>query len=216
MSIIEVLANKIADKISEKLILEEEKKAVITYGLIGILQVTTLFLLVSVLGMLTGTFLESLIIFFSVGFLRKSTGGAHAQSMWGCNAVSVISIIFLALSSRYVLGMALGTTVHTVITMAVFALTLFVFNHRVPVESPNKPIISKEKIKRLRKESFTKLFLLFILTMVLVWNAERAHRIYSISTSIQLAVLWQMITLTEAGAAFLQKIETAMSKVLPL
>ena len=96
----EQLASKLAIKIAEKIELDQEKKSVVAYGLVGILQITTLFILITVLGIITGTFYESFIIFFSVGFMRKSTGGAHSKSMWGCNAVSVLSILFLALLSR--------------------------------------------------------------------------------------------------------------------
>jgi len=216
VSIIEVLANKIADKISEKLLLEEEKKAVIAYGLIGILQVTTLFLLVTLLGLLTGTLYESLMIFFTVGFLRKSTGGAHAQTMWGCNTVSVLSILILALISRYVLGISLRTSVHLLLAFAVFTAALLVFYHRVPVDSPNKPIVSEVKIKRLRRESFMKLLLLLIIAVSCIWNAERAQRLYSISSSILMAMVWQMITLTDQGARFLEKMDTTLSKILQL
>lgn len=216
MSIIEVLVNKIADKISEKLLLEKEKKAVIAYGLLGILQVTTLFLLVTLLGLLTGTLYESFIIFFSVGFLRKSTGGAHAETMWGCNTVSVLSILILALMSRYVLDLPLETAVYLLVITAVFAVAFFVFYQRVPVDTPNKPIVSEKKIKRLRKESFGKLLLLMLIAVICVFNAERLERLYSITSSILMAVVWQMITLTEQGAHFLRKMDTALSKLLQL
>ena len=212
----EVLANKIADKISEKLNLESEKRAVIAYGLLGILQVVTLFILIAVLGIMTGTFYESFIIFFSVGFMRKSTGGAHSRTMWGCNAVSVLSILSLALLSRYVLGVPAVKSANVIITLAVFGVGFLIFYRKVPVDSPNKPITSPHKIKRLRKESYLKLVLLLAATLLCIHFGENVKRLYSISSSIRMAAVWQIITLTEIGAAFLNKIDAVIGRTLQL
>lgn len=212
----EQLANKLAVKIAEKIELDQEKKAVIAYGLIGILQITTLFILVTVLGIISGTFYESLIIFFSVGFMRKSTGGAHSKSMWGCNAVSVLSILLLAILSRYILVMSIPKGVNIAITVAVFAAGLFVFYKKVPVDSPNKPITSKDKIRRLRKESYMKLLFLFAVTLLSIHYAESSSRFYSVSFSLRVALLWQMITLTDLGASFLKKADMTISSFLKL
>ena len=212
----EQLASKLAIKIAEKIELDQEKKSVVAYGLVGILQITTLFILITVLGIITGTFYESFIIFFSVGFMRKSTGGAHSKSMWGCNAVSVLSILFLALLSRYVFVMSITKEVNIAITIAVFAAGLFVFFAKVPVDSPNKPIKSKDKIKRLRKESYMKLLLLFAVTLLSIHYAESSSRLYSVSVSLRVALLWQMFTLIDLGASFLQKADMTISRFLKL
>lgn len=212
----EQLASKLAIKIAEKIELDQEKKSVVAYGLVGILQITTLFILITVLGIITGTFYESFIIFFSVGFMRKSTGGAHSKSMWGCNAVSVLSILFLAFLSRYVLVMSITKEVNIAITIAVFAAGLFVFFAKVPVDSPNKPIKSKDKIKRLRKESYMKLLLLFAVTLLSIHYAESSSRLYSVSVSLRVALLWQMFTLIDLGASFLQKADMTISRFLKL
>ena len=212
----EQLASKLAIKIAEKIELDQEKKSVVAYGLVGILQITTLFILITVLGIITGTFYESFIIFFSVGFMRKSTGGAHSKSMWGCNAVSVLSILFLALLSRYVFVMSITKEVNIAITIAVFAAGLFVFFAKVPVDSPNKPIKSKDKIKRLRKESYMKILLLFAVTLLSIHYAESSSRLYSVSVSLRVALLWQMFTLIDLGASFLQKADMTISRFLKL
>lgn len=214
MSIIEALANKIADEISQQLSLDQERRAVIAYGLIGVLQITTLLFLITVLGIATSTLVESLIIFFGVGFMRKSTGGAHSKTMWGCNTVSVLSIASLALISRYLLGVNIDINWNLGITVAVFLVGLAVFYQRVPIDSPNKPIVSADKIKRLRKESFSKLVFLLALTVIIVFTADSHHRFYSIASSIRMAMLWQTITLTEMGTSLLSKVDSAINRVL--
>lgn len=213
MSIIEALASRIADGLASQLNLDQEKRSVIAYGLIGILQVTSLFLMITVIGLVTGTLYESLIIFLSVGYIRKSTGGAHSRTMWGCNTVSVGSIALLAILSRYLFGIPVDLYVNVGVTMAVFLTGFIIFQKRVPVDSPNKPIVSAEKIRRLRRESFGKLFLFLLLTGVAVVFAERSDRLYSIASSIRMAMVWQAITLTETGTALLARVDKAVNSI---
>lgn len=211
MSIIEALANRIADGLASQLNLDQERKAVIAYGFIGILQGVALFLMISVIGILTGTVYEVLIIFLSVGYIRKSTGGAHSRTMWGCNTVSVFSISLLALASKYLLGMPVELSVNIGFTIILFLAEFMVFHKRVPVDSPNKPIVSAEKISRLRRESFTKLFLFLLLTGAAIAAADTHIRLYSIASSIRMAMIWQVITLTEKGASLLAKVDSAVN-----
>lgn len=214
MSIIEALASRIADGLASQLNLDQEKRSVIAYGLIGILQVTSLFLIITIIGLVTGTLYESLIIFLSVGYIRKSTGGAHSRTMWGCNTVSVGSIALLAIVSRYLFGIPAHIYINIGVTMAVFLTGFIIFHKRVPVDSPNKPIVSAEKISRLRRESFSKLFLFLLLTGAAIVFAERYERLYSIASSIRLAMVWQAITLTERGAALLAKVDASVNGIL--
>jgi len=212
--IIEVLANKIADGIAMQLGLEKEKRSVIAYGLIGILQVTTLFIIIAIVGLVTDSLYESLIIFISVGFIRKSTGGAHSKTMMGCNTVSVSSIALLAISSRYLLNTRIDSYVNLGITMMVFLISYYIFFLRVPVDSPNKPIVKLEKIKRLRIESFSKLFLFFLLTILSILLADTHERFYSIASSIRVAMIWQAVTLTETGTLLLSKLDLMVNRML--
>lgn len=214
MIIIEVLANKIADGIALQLSLEEEKRSVIAYGVIGILQVTALLLMITIIGLISGTLYESLIIFASVAFIRKSTGGAHSKTMIGCNTVSVLSIALLAIASRYLLGTPIDSYVNSGITVIAFLIGYIIFYLLVPVDSPNKPIVTPEKIKRLRKESFSKLFLFFLLTIVSILLADTHERFYSIASSIRVAMIWQAMTLTETGTLLLSKLDNIVSKML--
>lgn len=214
MIIIEVLANKIADGIALQLSLEAEKRSVIAYGVIGILQVTALLIMITIIGLISGTLYESLIIFASVAFIRKSTGGAHSKTMIGCNTVSVLSIALLAISSRYLLGTPIDSYVNSGITVIAFLIGYVIFYLLVPVDSPNKPIVTPKKIKRLRKESFSKLFLFFLLTIASILLADTHERFYSIASSIRVAMIWQAMTLTETGTLLLSKLDSIVSKML--
>jgi len=212
--LIEALAHKIADKISFQLNLDEDRNAVIAYGLIGILQVATIFIIITIIGIAFDFLYESLIIYTSVGYIRKSTGGAHSSSMNGCNIISVLSITLLSTMSRYLYNRPINNYMNIAITIFVFIICFIVFYHRVPVDNPKKPIVNPEKIKRLRKQSFIKLALLFFLTIISIELVYFSTRFYSIANSIRLASLWQLVTLTEKGILFMDRLDIKINKLI--
>ncbi len=214
MIIIEVLASKLADRIAVQQGLDKEKQSVIKYGLIGLLQVVTLLIIIIFIGVITNSLYESLIIFLSVGFMRKSTGGAHSKTMGGCNTLSIISISLLALLSRYLFANPINSNINYGITLMIYALGYLIFYLRVPVDSPNKPIVKQEKIRRLRKQSFIKLTLFLLLTVGAIYFAESNNRLNSISSSIRIAILWHTLTLTEFGIIVLASLDSIVTRIL--
>ena len=212
VSTIEALATRIAEVVTLRLSLEKEKQSVIRYGLIGMLQILTLFFMTVIMGLLTKTLYESIVVFLAVGFIRKSTGGAHAKTMGGCNSVSILSIAILAITSRYFLGVPIDLIMNIGITTIVFLISFYIFYLRVPVDSPNKPIVNPEKIRRLRRESFGKLIVLMILTIIAFLAAAEVERLYSIASSLRVAVLWQTFTLTNRGGAVLATADTMVGE----
>ena len=212
--VIEILAHKIADKITLQLDLDEDKNAVIAYGLIGILQVTTLFIIIAIIGIVFDFLYESLIIFFSVGFIRKSTGGAHASTMNSCNTMSILSVSLLGALSRYLFNYSINIYVNLGITIFIFIMCFIIFYIRVPVDHPNKPIVKSEKIKKLRKQGFYKLILFFLLTITSINLVNFNERFYSIAASIRLAMIWQVFTLTKTGTLLLDKLDAIVNAIM--
>lgn len=197
----ETLAHKVAKNIAIKMDYDQDRQAVIAYGLIAIFQMTAIALMVSLFGVVLGCWYECIIVFLGVGLIRKSTGGAHSQHINGCLIISVCSITLLAALSRHVLFVPIHMWVNIGISMAVLTLCIWITYLRVPVDSPNKPIVKPEKIKKLRKQSYI-IFTAFTIGSVLcILLADSNLRFYSIAMSIRLAMLWQTFTLTRWGAA---------------
>lgn len=211
---IESLANKIASKIALQLEYDDEKKSVIAYGLVGILQSLSLFIVLTTIGLILKSFYEVIIIFISVSIIRKSAGGAHAKTMMSCNIMSVFTVILLAILARYILVNPVNIYVNLGSSIIVFAICFIIFYYRVPVDSPNKPIIKPEKVKRLRQQSLFILTILFMCSTILILLATYHTRFYSISVSIRLAMLWQFLTLTKAGALFIEKMDLMIYRVI--
>lgn len=209
----EKLAHYIAEKIALHMQFDDDKKAVIAYGLTAIFQIITLFIIISIVGLIFDFWYESIIIFIGVGIIRKSTGGAHSQTMYGCILISVLNIMILSSLSRYILNFPVNIFINLLISVLVYVLCIIVFYNRVPVDSPKKPITKPEKIKRLRRKSYITITLFLIISIFFILLSVRFERFYSIAVSIRLAMLWQLFTLTKLGMWFINKIDLNLKPI---
>lgn len=203
----EKLAHDIANKIAVYLDFDDNKESVIAYGLTAIIQIITLLSIITIIGLIFDFWYESFIIFVTVGIIRKSTGGAHSETMYGCILISVLNIVILSSLSRYILNHPLNLFINLSISIFLYILCAFTFYKLVPIASPKKPITNPIKIKRLRNQSYITITVFFIISVVFVLLAEKNARFYSIAFSIRLAMLWQVFTLTSLGTTFINKID---------
>jgi accessory gene regulator B len=208
----ERIAQDISEKIARELNCNTEKKDVIAYGLTAIFQLLIIGITVSLIGLVFKFLYESLVIFLCVALIKKSTGGAHSNSIYICTFISIFTITLFAYISRYILYLYLNIYLDVGILVIVYIASFLIFTKHVPVDSPNKPITKPEKIKRLRKQSFIILFLYFLVSLLLFYFEINHPRLYSISLSMQLAVIWQTFMLTKLGAKFINIIDTKFIK----
>lgn len=203
----EQLSANIAGKIALSLGLTKEREQVIAYGLTAMIQFFSIFIIITIIGLFGNFTYESILIFLGVGLLRKSTGGAHSETMLGCMIVSCTSITLFAWLSRTVLLMESATLYYLASYSLIFGLCfLFVFLY-APVDSPNKRIRSEEKRARLKKQSFIKVTVLFVTSLLLTFASSRAIRLQSLANSLCILTLWQCFTLTKTGRKVLHFID---------
>ena len=196
-----------AQSIGKSLGKTEEEIAVIAYGLIGILQFSTIFVLSSIIGLIFGFWLETAIVFLSVGFLRRLTGGAHSSGIYSCLVYSVFFVCGISAISYYLLAQ-LAWQINLGLLVAVYLFGYVTVALKAPVTPPNKPCRSEQKRKRLRRGSFIVLTLFLVASLVCVvlgwkWNA----RCYSIGLSLVLSTLWQITMMTAVGKGFVELID---------
>ena len=206
---VERLAKNIAANIGEELQYSPEKTAVVAYGLTAIFQMLIIFFVFSLVGFIGGFWAEGVIIFFLVGLLRKSIGGAHSETFTGCVIYSVLFISLMAFLSHYLVNPNL-LYYHIAISSLSFAFSYLIVYKKAPVESPNKPIRKKEKIKRLRINAFITLSIYFIAVAVLYYLSGKDLRFSGYAISVTMAVLWQTFMLTGSGHKFMQVIDRKM------
>lgn len=209
----EKLAIKLANKIGEELKLDDEKRQVILYGLIALVQLVFTVFFVLLLGLLFGTPIEALLICFSVSLLRKYSGGAHVGSMGLCTFLGVAYSVIFALISRYLLLPILTPIPLMIALVAVYTVSFWAIYRLAPVDSPNKPIKTAKKQKRMRKGSFIVLLVYAGISIVLLLLG-RYHPIFnSFNISMLFGILWQILTLTKIGAVFLNRIDLIASNL---
>ena len=198
----ERLAKKIAESIGESLGQSDEDVAVVAYGLIGILQFFAIFLLASTVGSIFSFLLEVIVVFLSVGFLRRLTGGAHSAGIYSCLVYSVFFVCVISALASYVLPL-LPFAANCAIVGAVFLFAYVMVALKAPVAPPNKPCKSEAKRKRLRRGAFIVLSA-FLVTIVLALVFKDAwDRLYSLGMALTLSTLWQITMMTKLGHKFI-------------
>lgn len=198
----ERLARKIADRLSDELNFEGEKREVIAYGMIAIVQTFFTLFFVLLIGLLAGVPVEALIVSFSVSLLRKYTGGAHINTIEICTIVGIVYSVTVATISRYLLAPILSF--YTMLIVIVLAYTVFFYAvyKLAPVDSPNKPIKSEKKIKRMRKGSFITLTVYLMISVLFIILGFNSHLFYNYNMSLLFGITWQIFTLTKLSAHF--------------
>ena len=196
----ENLARSIANKISKKLGYDDEKTAVIAYGLIGLFQFIIILCACALIGLVFGFFWEAMIIFWGAGLLRRVMGGAHSSGFYSCLFISVVCICILA----YICSLikVYSDSFYFLLAYLVIYAAAFVIVYKLaPVESPNKPIKESKRV-RLRKKALMTLGIFAILTVAQwiinnLWDFK-----FYISCALTVSVMWQTFLLLPAGKAF--------------
>jgi len=207
----ERLARKLATDIARSLKYDDEKERVIAYGLTAMLQVAVTVILVFSIGLLVGAPIEALIICFSVSILRKYSGGAHVGTIEECTAISVIYCVVFALISRRLLLPVLNTYSMLSIIIVVYVLSFIAIFKLAPVDSPNKPIKTEKKKRRMRRGSFITLTVYFVLSILFLLLSFKYHITNSFGISLIFGISWQILTLTKFGIYFLKKIDSEVN-----
>ena len=212
----EKLARKLTSEISRALHYDEEKEEVVAYGLIAMIQTAATVVLVFLLALAVGTPVEALIICFSVSTLRKYSGGAHVSFIELCTLIGVIYCVAFSAVSRYLLA-PLFTSYAAASTIAViYGLSFSAVYQLAPVDSPNKPIRTDKKKKRMKKDSLIVLSVYFVFSISFLLLSLKDIRFASLGVSLLFGVIWQTLTLTKFGSYLIGKIDFVGSKIVEL
>ena len=197
----ERLAKKMAESIGKSLGKSADDVAVVAYGLIGIIQFLSIFLLASVFGIIFHFWLEVLVVFLSVGFLRRMTGGAHSGGIYSCLIYSVFFVCLISALARYLLP-TLPFLVNCGLCVLVFAYGYIMVALKAPVTPPNKPCRTEAKRKRLRRGSFIVLSAFMVAVALSLFFKEGSARFYSVGLALALSTLMQITMMTKLGHSF--------------
>ncbi|NLK38723.1 MAG: accessory gene regulator B family protein [Clostridiales bacterium] len=208
----EKLAKRIADLIGNSLGQDDEQKQVVAYGLSAILQFLAIFVISSVISLIGGFFLESMIMLFAVGLLKRSVGGAHSSTMLSCTIMSILNISIVAALAHYFFNSSSILIPASLVAAFIYITALFLVYKLAPVDSGNKPIVKPEKIKRLRRNSFLTLAVYILFSIALLLFANKNARLISMAVTFAFASGWQSFMLTRVGAVLIHAIDKLFDK----
>jgi accessory gene regulator B len=211
----ERLTNSIADKIAGKLKLDKDNKEVIAYGLFAIMDIALSIFLVGIFGLIFHAAAEALIISFAGSILRKYSGGAHAGSPGRCIAIGTIICVGGALLFLHLIGPVITPGLLVLLGIIVFAWSYYLIFKLAPVDSPAKPIRTREKKIRMKKGSVfvlsTYLIIVGITAAIYIYYGNKVFLIYSLC--IYGGTAWQIFTLTKLGHSAINKMDSFINQI---
>lgn len=212
---LEKLSKNISNKLKDELNLDEDKRSIIEYGIFAFFQMGISILLVAIIGFIFNVMLEALIISFSGAILRKFSGGAHASTPTNC---SIVGLLICVLPAYIIKNIGLNSNYIIIIGILVYIVSFIIIYKLAPVDSPNKPIKNKGKIKRLKRGSIIILsvYMIFVVLFISIYYMNRINILLVYSSCIYIGVLWQVFTLTKYGHIVVNKVDFLLIKIFDL
>lgn len=209
------LTDRLVKKISSELNYDEEKSAVISYGIFAFLQILTSIAIVTLFGLLLGVVFQVLVVSFSISILRQYSGGIHATRPSLCLILGTIATIAIALIVHYLISLII-IEVNLSIIIVIMALSFYLVIKLAPVDSPEKPIRTQSKKNKMKKLSLIvlSLYLICIAVLIIFSYVKGNIRYLEFAMCICLASGWQVFTLTVKGHRFLRKVDSVLNKLI--
>lgn len=198
MTIIEKVCDKISSTIAEELNMDDEKKAVVHYGVFAVIQISLSILCTLIVGAVLGVFVESLIISLIIVALRKASGGIHARTP---NQCIVIGAVIISAGGLLCKASTLSAQHAAVIEVVIFLGAFAIMAKYAPSDSKAKPITKDSERKRLKQKSIVTLFIYCILVSLcfIVYYYNNNYNLITYALCICFGTAWQSFTLTKTA-----------------
>lgn len=200
------ISDKLADKIVKEINGDNEKRDVIAYGIFGMLQIALSIILVIIFGALFNVMFEALIISFSIGILRKYSGGVHASTP---NSCTVIGTAICIIGALIISNIQCVFNVTLISGFIVFMISYYLVHKLAPVDSANKPIKKIKRRKELKRKSIIILtiYLFIVMILLFIYINLKLEKMLIYSMCIYLGIIWQVFSLTKIGHIVLGKLD---------
>jgi len=155
------LSKRMASFFVRNEVIKSEDEEVYEYGLQLLLSTVFNGIIAFILAIISGTVLQCTCYLVVFILLRKSAGGFHAKTHFGCCFILAVALSLFILFIKFVPNEVYGIVAAIVVTFSVVIILMF-----APLEHENKPISDRDK-NRLRKNSIIYAVLFAILVFVL-------------------------------------------------
>jgi len=175
------IAVTLSNVIAQELNYDSIKRAKITYGmeiLLGLIVKSVIFIMIP---FCLGVLKQSLIVMFTIAFLRFASGGSHCKTFIGCLIASTIVYVSIGMLARVVI-------INDYLFYVLNIVSLLIIILKAPVDPPEKPIKTKHKRYIMKLISILILLLFIYITNNVTTN--------DVKNSILLGMYYQVITLT--------------------
>lgn len=209
------LTSKLAKKISVELNYDEEKSAVISYGIFAFFQILASLCIVALAGFCCGVLFQALVVSFAISILRQYSGGIHATRPSVCLIIGTVVTIAIALIVHYLL-VYIDSLYTLSMCVVLLILSYYIVIKFAPVDSPEKPIRTQKKRAKMKKLSLVVLsiYLMIVCILVIVYFSKGDIRCLEYVMCICMAAGWQVFTLTVKGHRCLKKVDSVLNKIL--
>jgi Membrane protein putatively involved in post-translational modification of the autoinducing quorum-sensing peptide len=213
-----VLSERIAATIGRNaksvLNVDDDKEQIIVYGAISLLQTVFAVFWVVVAGLFFGILYEALVFSIVVSILRKYSGGVHASSPSRCILIGTALAVIVGITIDHQLY-RLNLPIIILISIVCIIVSFIIILKNAPVDSIKKPITDIEIKKMFKIKSIIVILCFLVLVLILfVLNRMNQKQYYiKFIESIDLALLWQSITLTKLGACILNKVDFVLKYI---
>lgn len=207
------LSLKIATKIGHRLNKSQEEISILNYGLFIILHTGITILVTVLVGILTKTLKEIMIICICSAILKRYSGGVHASSPTRCTAIGVIMSTILAIIAKWIAVNLSYFNILFVLSIGII-VCYYVLYKRSPVGSEQKPLKKESKRKLMRKKSFNvmNIYTLSILVLIILNSIFNYKLFNTICISIVFGALVQIFTISIWGGKILVYIDSILSR----
>lgn len=146
---------------------DEEKLAIIKYGLEGLyLQITKIFLII-LIALILGIFKEVVIFLLIYNIIRATSFGLHATKSWICLVSSTLIFIGFPLICKYLI---IPTYIKTILNIIIIG---FIYKNS-PADTKNRPIVSSKR-RQFYKYSSTFIAIIFAYCSILISDSFLAN-----------------------------------------
>ena len=204
MAIIDKVSLNLSTKLGEKLNKSNEEIDVLYYGLFIFIHTLLGIILTIVTGLLTGMFIEIIVISITSSWFKRYTGGVHASSPERCLLIGLLLSLILSILTKYIVKVFDINTV-MVISLLILAYCYYTLYRKCPVPSKNKPLKKENTRKKLRKKAFNliNMYTCLIIFLYIIYTILNINIFKTIMISSLLGILLQNIVLTNLGSKFI-------------
>lgn len=181
-----------------------QKRTVYYYGFFILLSAIIKMIALLSVAWMFGALLPAIIVILVFGTLRTFAGGYHMDTYGKCVVVSLIMFLSVAIFVRYTWVFWSSKNVFLLIGITLICGLLLIIKY-APKDTPNKPIVEPEKMRKYKRFSILYFLLLMVVSTLFSYKGNNM-----ITLCICFAALIEVFTITPSGEKFFDIIKNSL------